>query len=150
MPEQQNAKHETRDLDVPLVTWFALGLVVAVVVFFFATTALYRLFHREHPSPFAASRIELQPRIIAPPPQLQADPTMDLTTFHAGENAKLHTYAWIDKNAGIIRIPIERAMDLIAQRGLPTRGPGTQNGSGKTPEQMQQQKAAATASKGER
>ncbi|MGI9115076.1 MAG: hypothetical protein ACR2FX_08590 [Chthoniobacterales bacterium] len=74
-------------------------------------------------------------------------PATDLQRYDAIEGAKLNTYGWIDKQAGIIRIPIERAMDLIAQRGLATRGPGSQNSSGITPEQTQQQKAAASATK---
>ncbi len=57
---------------------------------------------------------------------------------------KLNSYGWVDRKHGVIRIPIERAMDLVAQRGLPTRGPGIQNSSGQTPEQLQQEKAAAT------
>lgn len=93
------------------------------------------------------SRIALQPRNLAPQPQLQTESTTDLDKYRAAEEAKLNSYAWIDKQAGIIRIPIERAMDLIAQRGLPTRGVGTQDSSGITPQQMQQQKAAATAPK---
>lgn len=62
----------------------------------------------------------------------------------ASEDAKLNSHGWIDTERGIVRIPIERAMDLVAQRGLPARGPGTQNSSGKTPEQMRQEKAAVT------
>jgi hypothetical protein len=75
---------------------------------------------------------------------LQTNPNADLEQFQAEQEVLLNSYAWVDKNAGIIRIPIERAMDLIAQRGLPTRGPGTQNASGITPVQMQKQKVAAT------
>ncbi len=37
------------------------------------------------------------------------------------EAAELESYGWIDRKSGIVRIPIDRAMDLLAQRGLPTR-----------------------------
>jgi hypothetical protein len=75
---------------------------------------------------------------------LQVNSTIDLKRYEAAEHAKLNSYGWIDKSAGIIHIPIERAMDLVSQRGLPTRGPGTQDASGITPVQMQERKAAAT------
>ncbi len=33
----------------------------------------------------------------------------------------MHSYGWVDQPAGVVRIPIDRAMELLAQRGLPTR-----------------------------
>ncbi len=143
-PVAKQRGHETRDLNVRAVSWFALGLVMAFVVISAAVIGLYKLFEHRQPSPDAPSRIALQPHMIAPQPELQTAPAADLRRFQASENQKLHSSGWVDQSAGIIRIPIERAMDLIVQRGLPTRGPGTQNASGVTPVQLQQQKAAAT------
>ena len=37
------------------------------------------------------------------------------------QNAILNNYGWVDKEAGVIRIPIERAIELTLERGLPTR-----------------------------
>ena len=37
------------------------------------------------------------------------------------EDAVLHSYGWVDKNAGIVRIPIERGDEAHGQRGLPAR-----------------------------
>lgn len=136
-------RHETRDINVRVVMWFAIGLVVSAVIIHFALGALFALFARLHPSPEAPSRIAFQPRLVAPAPRLQTNPTEDLARFRTAEEAKLQSYGWIDKQAGIIRIPIKRAMDLIAQRGLPTRGPGSHDSSGKTPEQMRQEKGTA-------
>jgi hypothetical protein len=48
---------------------------------------------------------------------------MELQQVRTRENVLLHQYAWIDKDKGIVRIPIERAIDLIAQRGLPKTPP---------------------------
>ncbi|MDQ6913858.1 MAG: hypothetical protein M3128_13395 [Verrucomicrobiota bacterium] len=136
--------HEPRDINVRLVTWFAVGLIVASVIIYLAVAGLYKIFEHQHPSPDAPSRIALQPHTIAPQPQLQTNPAVDLQQFQTAEEAKLNSYGWVDKPAGVIRIPIERAMDLIVRRGLPTRGPGTQDASNKTAIQMQQDKAAAT------
>src|SRR4051812_28317324 len=122
MSEQttQPIGHETRDVSVHGVIGFALGLVLACAAIFLLTIGLYRLFVHQHPSPEAASRLALDPHMIAPPPQLQISPGADYEQFRASEEAKLNSYGWVDKEAGIIRIPIERAMDLIARRGLPT------------------------------
>jgi hypothetical protein len=66
-----------------------------------------------------------------------------LQQFTEAQNAKLNSYGWIDKSAGVIRIPIDRAMDLLAQRGLPARDDVHETG-GKTPLQMRQEKAEAS------
>jgi hypothetical protein len=148
VPEQTIERgHERRDISVRVVAWFAAGLIVCALIIHFALAGLYKVFERQHPSPDAPSRIALHPRNLAPQPQLQTEPVTDLEKYRATEDAKLNSYGWIDKQAGIIRIPIERAMQLIAQRGLPTRGAGAKDSSGITPEQMQQQKAVATAPK---
>lgn len=136
VPEQG---HETRDISVRAVAWFALGLTVATALIYFAVAGLFKAFEHIHPSPDA-----LHPKMLAPVPQLQTNDAADLAKFRATEEAQLHSYGWVDKNAGVVRIPIERAMDLITQRGLPTRGPGTQNASGVTSVQMQERKAATT------
>ncbi len=137
--------HETRDINDRVVAWSALVLISVTVVVFFVISGLSRRLAPHYPSPEAASRIELHPRMLAPAPQLQVLPPADLERFRAQEDAQLNSYGWVDKPNGIVRIPIARAMELIAQRGLPVRGSTTPDSSGITPEQMQQQKATATA-----
>jgi len=55
-----------------------------------------------------------------PTPRVQIDNgDQDIADLHARENLLLENYSWIDQKSGKVRIPIERAMELIAQRGLP-------------------------------
>ncbi|HTW49473.1 MAG TPA: hypothetical protein VMD92_16080 [Acidobacteriaceae bacterium] len=55
-----------------------------------------------------------------PTPRLQIDNgDEDLAQLHGREDLLLDHYSWIDRSKGTVRIPIERAMELIAQRGLP-------------------------------
>jgi hypothetical protein len=55
-----------------------------------------------------------------PTPRLQQDDgNQDIADLHAREDLLLDNYTWIDRSQGKARIPIERAMELIAQRGLP-------------------------------
>jgi hypothetical protein len=143
-PVAQRLGHEKRDISVPAVTWFAAGLIIAGIITYLSIAGLYKSFEHLHPSSTAPSRTALRPPTIAAQPRLQTNPAVDLEIFQTAEEAKLKSYGWVDKAGGVIRIPIERAMELIAQRGLPTRGPGSQNTSGKTSLQMQEEKAAAT------
>jgi hypothetical protein len=59
-----------------------------------------------------------------PTPRVQTDDgNQDVADLHARENLLLDHYSWVDQKAGKVRIPIERAMELIAQRGLPVAQP---------------------------
>ena len=54
-----------------------------------------------------------------PTPRLQTDDgAQDITEMHAREDLLLNNYTWVDESKGTVRIPIDRAMELIAQRGL--------------------------------
>jgi hypothetical protein len=55
---------------------------------------------------------------LAPAP---AQAPTGITQEHAHDDPILYGYGWVDKNAGIAHIPIQRAMDLVLQKGLPTR-----------------------------
>jgi hypothetical protein len=54
-------------------------------------------------------------------PRLQSAPIGDLKDMKAAEDKILNGYGWIDQQHGLVRIPIDRAIDLLAQRGLPAR-----------------------------
>jgi hypothetical protein len=59
--------------------------------------------------------------VLPPEPNLQVSPRSDLEELLAAEQKQLDSYGWVDKDKGIVRIPIERAMELIAKRGLPAQ-----------------------------
>ena len=57
-----------------------------------------------------------------PTPRLQDDDgNLDTADLHAREDLLLDNYSWIDRSKGTVRIPVQRAMELIAQRGLPVQ-----------------------------
>ena len=63
-----------------------------------------------------------------PSPQLEIDERTELNKDRLREEQTLSTYDWVDQNAGTVRIPIDRAMDLIAERGLPVRSQTSSGG----------------------
>jgi hypothetical protein len=69
------------------------------------------------PAPFAAERP------IPPRPRVQPNPGADMQSYYESQQQILNRYAWIDRKKGIVRLPIDRAMQLLLQRGLPTRSP---------------------------
>ncbi|HEY5573714.1 MAG TPA: cytochrome c, partial [Anaerolineales bacterium] len=62
--------------------------------------------------------------ILPPEPRLQAAPRIEFQEMKATQMARLNNYSWIDEEAGIVRIPIERAMQLVAERGFMITTPG--------------------------
>lgn len=67
------------------------------------------------------SEVQEQIKTTFPDPRLEENERQQINQFRLGEEETLNSYGWVDQPAGVVRIPIERAMELIAQRGLPTR-----------------------------
>ena len=54
-------------------------------------------------------------------PRLQVDPGLDWVIFNAKQDSILNSYGWISKEAGVVRVPIEKAMAVSLERGFPVR-----------------------------
>jgi len=110
--------HETRDLSVRAIVWFAVSLVVTGVVVHFVLGGFW-VFLRDHNdrggpvSPFAVTRQ------LPPEPRLQISPPSEMRNFRLWEEQQVHTYGWVNRPGGVVRIPIDHAMDLVLERGLP-------------------------------
>jgi hypothetical protein len=113
--------HETTDADERAITKFGIALAFVIVIsqllLWWLFTHLKQREQKMNPPVPAIVRIEA-PR-EPPEPRLQPSPRLDLEKMHQAEDAVLNHYAWVDPDRGIVRIPIERALDLVAQRGLP-------------------------------
>ena len=73
--------------------------------------------------PSTASTRDVSPGDITnfPQPRLESDERLEINDFRMQEEKTLHSYGWVDQSGGVVHIPIDRAMQLLAQRGLPTR-----------------------------
>lgn len=65
-------------------------------------------------SPLAATYGRTEP----PAPRLQVDPALDIFEHRKIEHQALTSYGWVDEKAGVVRIPVERAMGLLVERGI--------------------------------
>jgi hypothetical protein len=113
--------HETQDASVrPIVlTGVALAVTIAIVGLIVYGTFEYLA---KHP----AATASLNPMSaghpqIPPEPRIEEHPAIAIQQLHAQEDQVLSTYGWTDKTAGVVRIPIDRAMELQLTRGFPTR-----------------------------
>jgi hypothetical protein len=118
--ENPDVAHEQSDVNVRAILVFGLALAVAALVIHLGLYWLLESYKKrtaESVAPMAA--IEAGDQI--PEPRLRVSPRTDLAEMRAAEDKELQTYGWVDKENKIIRIPIDRAMELLAERGLPTR-----------------------------
>lgn len=83
---------------------------------------VHHLMARAASTPFEGRRSTEQ--LTPPEPRLQTDPDADLQALEKAWTRRLTTYAWVDRQAGLARIPVQRAMQLMLRRGFPTRRGG--------------------------
>jgi hypothetical protein len=125
--------YDRSDLSRRGVLVFLIGLAITVLLIHIVTWGLFRYFAQNQlsapPRSFAiiqsAGRTgrTADPTQTFPAPQLQPDPVADLNKFRAAVDERLNTYGWVEQKGGVLHIPIERAIDVVAQQGLPTRPP---------------------------
>jgi hypothetical protein len=130
-PTPPGAQHEHTDIDVSIGYKFATWLFVAMLMSAGIVYGSFWFFNGQQKAadatalkyPLAAGRLpEQQDR--RPLPRLQNQPFKDLYELREGEMKRLESYAWQDKGEGVTRIPIERAMELVLEKGLPARTGG--------------------------
>lgn len=115
--------YETRDVNFRPVLWASFGVSVAVVTFFALMWLMYVSLNarEERESAPAHALATVYGRSEPPVPNLQKDPAADFEALQHESGEILSTYGWVDRPAGVVRIPIERAMELALERGFSMR-----------------------------
>jgi hypothetical protein len=121
MAELNDLKYETEDFSPRGIRWFTAGLaVLAVTVLVSMGWLLWALSDGRPPGQGLVTPTVPAPN-MSPAPDLQVASSRDYEEMRAAEEAQLHSYGWINRDAGIAAIPIERAMELLVKRGLPVQ-----------------------------
>ena len=114
------------DENMRAILRFGIWMVVAAVVIYAALFGMFQYFDRQaaladpQKNPLlAGEKPPATPAARFPQPQLQANAAAELVKIQAAEEETLDTYGWVDRNAGIARMPIDRAMQMVAERGVP-------------------------------
>jgi hypothetical protein len=114
--------HETTDADVKPILQFLVGLGLLMVAVMIGMAFLFNFFEAQYLEEGKRLSPVVDTRQIPPEPRLQSNPAVDLGGLRAWEAEQLNSYGWVDETTGIFRIPIERAMELTVENGLPARG----------------------------
>ena len=114
--------HEESDVNILAIFGFGGGLMAVAMVVLLVVYVLFGFFDgRERSTVPAEYPLAAQANRVPPEPRLQEHPREDLSELRAREDEILSSYGWVDRNAGIVRIPIDAAMKLTLERGLPAR-----------------------------
>ncbi len=127
--------HDTSFLSNRVLFGGIIGFVLLIVVAIVAASVLFKIYPVVY-SPLQNTPVsEVIITTTPPAPQLQANPAADLASFKATQQANIGNYSWANQGQGIARIPIDKAMQIIAQHGVPTYAPGgnSQSASGPAP-----------------
>jgi hypothetical protein len=127
-PTPPGAKYEHTDIDPAVGYKFALWLSVAMVLSFGIVYGTFVFFDRQEASANAAAQrypLAKDFERPLPTPSLQTQPFADVYALREEEAKKLGSYGWVDKEGGVARIPIDKAMDVMIQRGFTTSPEGT-------------------------
>ncbi len=136
-PTPPGAQYEHTDIEPSIASKFAIWLAISMVLsagivygtFWFFEGREAALSREAQRYPLAAGQVKEPPT-----PHLQTQPFKDVYLLRQAEAEKLNSYAWIDKDGGVVRLPIARAMELTLQRGLPARAGGDPNQAGQVAE----------------
>jgi hypothetical protein len=158
---QEHESYEHQDLRAAGIFYFLLTLVVVTVLCMFGLKGLYAfLDHRERATQSEVNPLVKNvpedtrhishgyPQTAFPSPRLEEDERGQLSGIRLEQDDTLYSYGWVDQKTGVVRIPIERAMDLLAQRGLPVRS--QTEASEESTSQIETNKAKTIAKKGEK
>lgn len=100
--------------------WLLFGTIAVFILMRWMFVTMAALEEQRQPPPpvmKASSAHE------APLPRLQMRPAQDLAEYLRAQDAILHGYGWLDRQAGTVHIDIDEAMRLTVERGLPMEGP---------------------------
>jgi hypothetical protein len=125
-PRNPEIRSEKTDADasaiIRFLVYLVVGTVAVVVLLRWMFVTLVVVEQRQQPPP-PVMKAEVPPQ--PPLPRLEIDPPADLARYRDEQRKGLESYGWVDKPAGVVHIPIDEAMRIVAERGLPTRGEET-------------------------
>jgi hypothetical protein len=124
-------EYEHQDWRPRWVYIFLAGLTLMGILVYFVVWGLYDVIdeyqslHQPPQNPLVKSEADtrkVSPEAIEkfPQPRLERNERLEINDFRLKEEQTLYSYGWVDRQAGLVRIPIDRAMELVAERGLPT------------------------------
>lgn len=113
--------YERTDAQLKPILWLGVILAVGTVAVMLGMAWLMRFLETQHAAAHPPPPPIFVTDVTPPEPRLQVVPPLEIEEIRAREEAILNSYGWVDRTFDVVRIPIDRAIDLVAERGLPAR-----------------------------
>jgi hypothetical protein len=121
-PIDRGLGYEPRDANIKGLLQFAFWMAVVLAVTLFAMRGLFDYIKKVEPlGPTSSPLVKQGQRELPPSPRLQVHPHQELVDYCAEQQRDINSYGWVNQQAGVVHIPVDRAMDLILAKGLPAR-----------------------------
>ena len=120
--DNPDVEHETSDINVRGIVLTAAALAFVALLVHLMMWLLFDYFD--------AREAKREPRLFplaegvvrsAPEPRLQPNPAEEMKQLREDQRRQLYSFAWVDEASGVVRIPIDLAMKIVLEKGLPTR-----------------------------
>lgn len=126
----KGVEFEREDLTMKSIVAFLVGLALFALIVHFSLKGFFNFadrYYTTHEKRAPMARPLTDPHLVTPSdieqfpqPRLETDERTEIFPFRESEEKQLHSYGWVDEKAGVMRIPIDRAMQLVAEHGLNT------------------------------
>ena len=114
-PSHNGTGHEQREVSVRFIVASLITLLIGTFLVCLLVVGIFQYFHNTYLPPTATQ----VPPQLPPQPRVEEKPYLQLQNLRTLEDHVLNSYAWVDQNQGTVRVPIDRAIDIVAQKGLP-------------------------------
>ncbi len=126
-----NGGFEREDLGAKPIIAFVVTVIVLGVFVYYAIWGMFRVLDKQitkdQQSRSPLVQVQTDTRGVRaeqinafPEPRLEDNERTEINDTRYAEEVRLNSSGWVDQSAGVAHIPITQAMQLIAQRGLPT------------------------------
>ena len=114
-PSPNGTGHEQREVSVRFIVVSLITLLIGAFLVCLLTVGIFQYFHNTYLPP----QVTYTQPTLPPEPRVEDKPYLQLQNVRKLEDHVLTSYAWVDQREGTVRIPIDRAIDIVAQKGLP-------------------------------
>ena len=121
--EAAKPRHQLDEVNFGGIVLTGGALVAMILLAVLGAGALFTIFADNRNQPITPVSPLAQTAQIPPEPRSQSDLRPNLQSLRATEDATLSSYGWVDRQNNVVHIPIDRAMDVLVQQGLPTSPP---------------------------
>jgi len=122
-PTNPNPDWQDKDINIPWIVITIAIVLVTTALTFVAMKIMMKVYKEQDAKREQVVSPLARERTLPPGPRLQVFPRDELAEHREAERERLSHYQWIDPDAGLAKIPIDRAVEIVVESGVPVFEP---------------------------